>query len=334
MMRYAVFGGGSWGTALAHHLARARCDVMLWAREPEVVEGITSQHRNPLFLEDLDLHPSVGASGDLEEVAKSARVWVWVVPVQHSRDVMRQLTGSVRSDVTLMSASKGVETDTLMRVDELAWEMLNLPGSRFCCLSGATFAKEVILGHPSAAVLACSDLWLAQQLQTELSDRHLRVYASTDLVGVELAGALKNVVAIAAGMVDGLGFGANTRAALMTRGLHEITRLGVRLGADSTTFRGLAGMGDLVLTCTSDQSRNRTVGRRLGAGEKLGAILDSMLEVAEGVRTAPAAARLAAQLGVEMPITDAVVRILAGEVDPMTATIELMQRELKEEARL
>jgi len=333
-MKISVFGAGSWGTALAHHFARRGHDVLAWAREPEVAAGIGTEHRNPLFISDLDLDETLQASTDLEAVAGHASVWIWVIPVQFSRRVMEQLTGALRSDVVLISASKGIETHSLRRMDELVWEVLNLPASRFCALSGPTFAREVILGFPSAAVLACPELSVAVRLQGEFSDTHLRFYAGRDLIGVELAGALKNAIAIAAGMVDGLGLGSNTQAALMTRGLHEITRLGVALGAEASTFRGLAGMGDLVLTCTGTLSRNRSVGKRLGQGEKLEDILGSMREVAEGVRTAPAATRLAAGIGVELPISEAITRILAGKIAPREALIELMRRELKEESEL
>jgi glycerol-3-phosphate dehydrogenase (NAD(P)+) len=233
-----------------------------------------------------------------------------------------------------VSASKGIETESLERMDQVAAEVLAIPAGRFCCLSGPTFAREVVLGHPSAAVIACPDLELAASLQESFADQYLRCYAGTDLIGVELAGALKNVIAIAAGIIDGLGLGFNTQAALMTRGLHEITRLGVALGAEAETFRGLAGMGDLVLTCTGGLSRNRSLGQRLGRGEPLQQILASTREVAEGVRTSPAAARLAAAHGVEMPIIHAVARLLAGETDPRTALRELMTRQLKVEAEL
>ncbi len=333
-MKISVFGCGSWGTALAHHMARHGHDVLAWAREPEVVEGIGTDHRNPLFLDDLELDPGLAASTDLEAVGRHADVWIWVVPVQFSRKVMEQLRGVLRDEVVIVSASKGIETHTLKRMDQLANEVLALPGERFCALSGPTFAREVVLGHPSAAVLACPEIATAVRLQREFSDQHLRCYAGQDLVGVELAGALKNVIAIAAGIVDGLGFGSNTQAALMTRGLHEITRLGVALGAQVDTFRGLAGMGDLVLTCTGTLSRNRQVGKRLGRGESLQEILGSMREVAEGVRTAPAATRLASGLGVELPISDMVARILAGKIEPREALQGLMRRELKEESRL
>jgi glycerol-3-phosphate dehydrogenase (NAD(P)+) len=333
-MRLSVFGGGSWGTALAHQMARRGHEVLLWARELEVVEGINLRHCNPLFLENLELHPGIRATASLEGAGQFAPVWIWVVPVQFSASVMDQLAGVLRGEVVMVSASKGLEVSTLRRMDQVAWEVLNIPTSRFCCLSGPTFAREVIQGDPSLAVLACTDLEQATRLQEEFSDHHLRCYASRDLIGVEISGALKNVVAIAAGIVDGLGFGLNTQAALMTRGLHELTRLGVALGATATTFRGLAGMGDLVLTCTGPLSRNRTLGQRLGRGERLEDILSSMREVAEGVRTAPAAARLARTVGVEMPITDAVTQLLTGESDPRTLLRELMLRTLKEETTL
>jgi len=333
-MKLSVFGGGSWGTAMAHHLARRGHDVLLWAREPEVAEGINSDHRNPLFLSDLDLDPGLRAVDRLEVAARHADWWLWVVPVQFSRAVMDELSAEIRNEVRLVSASKGIETESLRRMDELASEALGLEDGRFCCLSGPTFAREVVRGDPSAAVLACPDLELVTGLQKEFSDEHLRCYAGGDLIGVELAGALKNVIAIAAGIVDGLGLGFNTQAALMTRGLHEITRLGVALGAEAETFRGLAGMGDLVLTCTGGLSRNRTLGQRLGRGESLADILGSSREVVEGVRTTPAAARLAADHGVAMPITDAMNRLLQGEVDPKTALRELMTRQLRVEAEL
>ncbi len=333
-MKLSVFGGGSWGTAMAHQLARRGHEVLLWAREAEVAEGINQEHRNPLFISDLELHPAIQAVSDLAAAATHSDHWLWVVPVQFSRSVMEDLAQNVQNGTVVVSASKGIETESLRRMDEVARESLNLDSDRFCCLSGPTFAREVVRGDPSAAVLACPDLGLAASLQEEFSDHHLRCYAGADLVGVELAGALKNVIAIAAGIVDGLGLGFNTQAALMTRGLHEITRLGVALGAEAETFRGLAGMGDLVLTCTGGLSRNRTLGQRLGRGESLDEILGSMREVVEGVRTSPAAARLAQEHGVEMPITEAMSRLLKGETDAPTALRELMTRELKVEAEL
>ena len=333
-MKITVFGAGSWGCALAHQMARRGHDVLLWALEPEVAAGINADHRNPIFLTDAELHPAIRSTSDLQAAAAHADVWIWVVPVKFSRGVMNQLAPLLRPEVAVVSASKGIETETLRRMDELATDALGVSAGRFCCLSGPTFAIEVVRGDPSAAVLACSDLELATRLQEEFSDYHLRCYAGTDLIGVELAGALKNTVAIAAGIIDGLGLGANTQSALMTRGLHENTRLGVALGAEPDTFRGLAGMGDLVLTCTGGLSRNRQVGQRLGRGETLDEILGSMREVAEGVRTTPAAAKLATRLGVEMPITQSMARILTGQIDPKDALKELMTRQLKVETQL
>jgi glycerol-3-phosphate dehydrogenase (NAD(P)+) len=331
-LKLSVFGGGSWGTAVAHQLARRGHDILLWAREPEVAEGINEEHRNPLFVSDLD--PGIRAVDDLAVAAAHSDIWTWVVPVQFSSSVMEQLKPAMTDRVVVVSASKGIETGSLRRMDQVAQEALGIEPRRFACLSGPTFAREVILGIPSAAVLACPDLDLATRLQEEFSDHHLRCYAGTDLIGVELAGALKNVIAIAAGIIDGLGLGFNTQAALMTRGLHEITRLGVALGADAETFRGLAGMGDLVLTCTGGLSRNRTLGQRLGRGEQLDDIIGSQREVVEGVRTTPAAARLAQEHGVVMPITDAMTNLLNGTTDPRTALRELMTRQLKVEAEL
>jgi glycerol-3-phosphate dehydrogenase (NAD(P)+) len=333
-MKITVFGAGSWGCALAHQMARRGHDVVLWAFEREVAEGINADHRNPIFLTQAELHPDIRCTNGLDEAADHADVWIWVVPVQFSRGVMDRLAPLLRDEVVLVSASKGIETDSLRRMDEVAGEALGIPIGRFCCLSGPTFAIEVVRGDPSAAVLACRSMELAPSLQEEFSDRHMRCYAGGDLVGVELAGALKNVVAIAAGIVDGLGLGANTQAALMTRGLHEITRLGVALGAEADTFRGLAGMGDLVLTSTSALSRNRQVGKRLGQGETLDEILGSMREVAEGVKTTPAAAKLASNLEIEMPITAAMTAILAGEIAPAEALEKLMTRQLKVETQL
>jgi glycerol-3-phosphate dehydrogenase (NAD(P)+) len=334
VVKLSVFGGGSWGTAVAHQLARRGHEVLLWARETEVAKGINSEHRNPLFLNDMPLVDTILASTDLDAVAEWSDVWVWVVPVQFSRGVMQRLEGCMRSDVVMVSSSKGIETSTLETMHQIAHGTLGLPVTRFCCLSGPTFAREVVRGDPSLAVLACPDLETATRLQEEFSDHHLRLYAGRDLVGVEIAGALKNPIAIAAGVLDGLGMGSNTQAALMTRGLHEITRLGVALGAEAETFRGLAGMGDLVLTCTGGLSRNRSVGQRLGRGERLDEILGSMREVVEGVRTAPAATALARSVDVEIPITEAISLLLAGEKDPRQMVRDLMLRDLKQEAVL
>lgn len=332
-MRTAVVGAGSWGTALAAHLARRGHVVRLWALEPGVVDGIGRTHCNPLFLPDLELPGAVQASGDVAAAVAGSDLVVFVVPAQHARSVLRSLRPHLGPGVPVVSASKGIELGTLARMDELVAAELGCGPGRFVALSGPTFAREVAAGLPAAAVLAGHDASLCQGLQVELSGPAFRLYTSTDVVGVELAGALKNVIAIAAGMTAGLGLGANALAALLTRGLHEIARLGVRLGGREETFRGLAGMGDLVLTCTGQLSRNRAVGERLGRGETLEAVLAGR-EVAEGVPTAAAAAALADRESVEMPITTAVAAILAGRLGPRAALEALMSRDLKDEALL
>ena len=316
---------------MAHHLARRGHEVMLWAREPEVAAGINSEHRNPLFLSDLELDKGIEAVDGLGAAAQHADMWLWVVPVQFSRSVMEELAAEVSDDVSVVSASKGIETGSLRRMDEVAGEVLGLDERRFCCLSGPTFAREVVRGDPSAAVLACPDIELAARLQEEFSDHHLRCYAGTDLVGVELAGALKNVIAIAAGILDGLGAGCNAKAALVTRGLAEIARLGMAMGAKRETFAGLAGLGDLVTTCISPASRNRTAGELIGKGWSLEQVLNSTKSVIEGIPTTKAVVRLARKYGVEMPITQAVHSVLFEGKDVMRAIEDLMTRRLKRE---
>ena len=332
-MRVAVVGAGSWGTALAIHLARTGCEVSLWAKEAEIVEGVRSRRRNPLFLSDVVVPESVEVTGDPALAVAGAEAVVLVVPVQFAREVLHTFRHHVPEGVPLVSASKGIEVATLARMDEIVKAELDLPEGAFVALSGPSFAREVALGLPTAAVLAGRDPAVIQELQQTFSDRSFRFYTAADVVGVELAGALKNVIAIAAGMTTGLDLGLNALAALLTRGLHEIARLGVRLGGRQETFRGLAGMGDLVLTCTGALSRNRSGGERLGRGEPLAQITAGR-EVAEGVATAGAAAELARRNGVEMPITFTVETILAGRLTPRAAVPALMTRELKDEAPL
>lgn len=329
-MRVAVVGGGSWGTALAVHCARAGHEVVLWARETEVVEGINRERRNPLFLPEVVLPQGITASHEVREAVQAAEVVFFVVPVQFAREVLRELKGSLWSRAVLVSASKGIEVASLARMDEVMVQELQLDPERFAVLSGPTFAREVAAGLPAAAVLAGHSPSSLKMLQEAFSTASFRLYRSADVVGVELAGALKNVIAIAAGMATGLGLGHNALAALLTRGLHEMARLGVRLGGQPETFRGLAGMGDLVLTCTGALSRNRAVGERLGRGESLEHVLAGR-EVAEGVPTARAAAALARKHQVDMPITFAVEAILDQRLSPREAVTALMTRSLKEE---
>jgi glycerol-3-phosphate dehydrogenase (NAD(P)+) len=332
-MRIAVIGAGSWGSALSIHLARSGSAVTLWAREAEVVEGILRHRRNPLFLSDFEFPDGVTPTNDLGEAVGDVAAALFVVPVQVARPVLRSLRSCLAAGVPLVSASKGIEVATLQRMDEIVLGELGMPGERFVVLSGASFAREVAQGLPTAAVLAGHDLALVRELQHAFSSPAFRFYRSADVVGVELAGALKNVIAIAAGMASGLGLGNNTLAALLTRGLHEIARLGVKLGGEAETFRGLAGMGDLVMTCTGALSRNRTAGERLGRGEPIAEVLAGR-EVAEGVPTSRAASELARRHGVDMPITFAVDAILAGKISAREAVTALMTRELKEESTL
>ena len=330
--RVAVVGAGSWGTSLAAVLAKNGHEVVLWAREPDVVQQITDGHENRRFLPGIRLPDTLRVTGDLAAAFSRAEVAVNVVPSQFAGRVMADAAPHVGEGCQLVSASKGIETATLRRMDEV---LLDALGERhmkgFTVLSGPSFAVEVAHEAPTAVVAASVDPDAAALVQRLFQNRYLRVYTNPDVVGVELGGALKNVIALAAGMSSGLGFGHNTLAALITRGLAEMARLGQAMGAQPTTFAGLAGMGDLVLTCSGELSRNRTVGVRLGRGESLASILEEMSAVAEGVKTAQAAHDLAQREGVEMPITSEVRAILVDGRDPREALWSLMQRGPKPE---
>jgi glycerol-3-phosphate dehydrogenase (NAD(P)+) len=328
--KVAVVGGGAWGTALADLLARNGSPVELWVFEPELAEAIARDRENALYLPGRRLAAELHASSDLASVVSGARVVVSVSPSQLVRPVMGRAGAFLAPGVPVVSASKGIEQDSLLLMHEALGEVLPA-GHPVAVLSGPSFAAEVAAGVPTAVSLACPDPVLGAQLQALFSGPRFRVYTLDDVIGVELAGALKNVVALAAGICDGLGFGHNTRAALITRGLAEISRLGVALGAKPLTFLGLSGLGDLVLTCTGELSRNRTVGFRLGRGEKLSEILGSMRAVAEGVKTCDAAVRLAGRAGVEVPIVSEVWKVLHEEKEPRSAVEELMGRPRKRE---
>ena len=330
--RAAVVGAGAWGTALANVLAKKGIDTVLWAFEPDVAEGITAEHRNRRYLEAVDLDPRLKATGDLAAAVADAEVIVSVSPSHVVRPVMARAAPHIRPGALLVSASKGIENESLKTMDEVLADVLDASVmARATYLSGPSFALEVGLEHPTAVTIAAHSDEAARAAQDLFQTPYFRVYTSHDVRGVELGGSLKNVVAIAAGIVDGLDFGNNTRAALITRGLAEITRLGVAAGADPRTFAGLAGMGDLILTCTGALSRNRQVGMELGRGRKIDDILGGMVNVAEGVRTARSAHDLAAKLGVEMPIVDAVHAILFEGLEPRAALRDLMLREPKHE---
>ena len=321
-----MVGSGSWGTTFASMLA-ARHDTVLWAREPEVAEAVSAQHVNPLFLPDVTLDPSLRASTSLVEVVEDRDLVVMVVPTQHLRGVAEHLGSTVRPDATILSLAKGIEQGTLLRPSQVIADLTTAHDpARVGVMSGPNLAKEIAAGQPAATVIAMPDVELAAQVQAELMSPRFRVYTSTDVVGCEIGGAVKNVIAIAAGIADGLGYGWNTRAALITRGLAELARLGVALGGDPLTFLGLAGNGDLIATCSSPQSRNRRVGFELGQGRALAEILADMTMVAEGVTSAAAVLMLADRAGVELPIASEVQAVLSGERSAREVVQTLMER--------
>jgi glycerol-3-phosphate dehydrogenase (NAD(P)+) len=330
-VRAAVVGAGSWGTALAALLAKRGNEVVLWSYEQDVVRSIASSRTNP-YLPDVALPDALRATHDLAEAVRGAALVVSVSPSQFVGRVMGEAAEHIAAGAIVVSASKGLEIDTLRRMDQVLGD--KLPPAlmeRFCVLSGPSFAVEVAREAPTAVVVASESGEAALVAQSVFQTGYFRVYTNTDVVGVELAGALKNVIALAAGVTAGLGYGHNTQAALITRGLAEITRLGVAMGAQKATFSGLAGMGDLVLTCTGSLSRNRTVGYRLGRGETLEGILSDMKAVAEGVKTARAVHALAARHGVEMPISEQVHAIVYEGREPAEALRALMTRDPKPE---
>jgi glycerol-3-phosphate dehydrogenase (NAD(P)+) len=330
-MKIAVLGGGAWGTAVADMLARAGNGhaVVLWAREPEVVESVNQHHLNPVFLPDAPLAPSLRAEGDIRTAVRDAELVVSAAPSFAVRTVMSEAAPELRGRPLVVSISKGLGEDH-KTMSEVLREILDsdIP---VCALSGPSFAREVHQRQPTAVVAAAADEAVARQAQRVFSCAHFRVYSHTDVLGVELGGALKNVIALAAGIVEGLGLGHNPRAALITRGLAEIARLGVRLGADPQTFAGLAGMGDLVLTATGGLSRNRSLGVEIGRGTPPDRALAGKKSVAEGVHTARAALALGERAGVELPITAQVSDILFHGQSPRQAIATLMERDLKAE---
>ncbi len=330
--RIAVIGGGSWGTALADRLVANGNDTLLWAYEPELVAEINTEHTNSLYLPGINLHPALVCTGDLEEAVQERSIVLLVTPVQVMRGVLKQLAPHIATDAIIANASKGIELDTLQTVSQICGELLGDGAlARYVALSGPTFAREVAQELPSLIVAASLNASVAGRIQKALSSLCLRVYTNSDVVGVELGGAVKNVIAIAAGICDGLGFGHNARAALITRGLSEMNRLGQAMGAKTATFAGLAGMGDLVLTCTGDLSRNRTVGFKLGQGMNLTDILAEMSMVAEGVKSAASVYQLSRKLGAEMPIVEKTYQILHENKPARLAVMELMARNLKAE---
>jgi len=332
MERLAVIGAGSWGTTIAHLLAEKGCAIDLWVYEPELADIIREKRENTYFLKGFKLSENIFPSSSIEKVVSAKNILVMVVPSQLYRSVAEKMVPFLKTDAVLVSATKGIENDTLLTMTGVWQEIVTGPKKlEVATLGGPSFAREVMQKIPTAVTVASSYPSLARKIQKIFSTSYFRVYTSTDKIGVELGGALKNVIALAAGITDGLGFGYNTRAALITRGLAETIRLGVKIGAQPLTFAGLSGIGDLILTCTGDLSRNRTVGLKLGQGQNLGEILKSMKMVAEGVATTKSVYNLAKKMEVEMPICSSVYSILFEKKKPIEALHELMDRELKAE---
>jgi len=327
--RVAVIGAGSWGTAVAA-IAATNTPTVLWARREALATQIAKEHENGDYLAGLSLPENLESTSDVLAATEGADVVVMGVPSHGFRDVLTELRPALGPNVPIVSLAKGVEQETLLRMTEVIQDVA--PDHPAGVLTGPNLAKEVLQGSPAAAVVAFTDEVVAENLQTLFSTRTFRVYRNDDVIGCEVAGALKNVMALAAGMADGMGFGDNTKAALMTRGLAELTRLGIALGGEPITFMGLAGMGDLVATCSSRQSRNRHVGEELGKGRKLDDIIAEMHMVAEGVKTARSVVKLAARVNVEMPIAEQVVAVLDGNASAEEVIVNLMSRSAKAES--
>ncbi|GAA1334901.1 NAD(P)H-dependent glycerol-3-phosphate dehydrogenase [Catellatospora bangladeshensis] len=332
MERVAVMGAGSWGTAFAKVLADSGTDVVLWARRAEVADGITRSRVNPDYLPDVVLPPNLAATHDAEEALRGADAVVLGVPSQTLRENLARWRPALPAGATLVSLAKGVELGTLKRMSEVVREVAGVPEEQVAVVSGPNLAKEIAAGQPTATVIACTDHDRAVDFQQACSNSYFRPYTNVDVVGCELGGACKNVIALACGMAAGLGFGDNTMASIITRGLAETARLGAALGADPLTFAGLAGLGDLVATCASPLSRNRSFGERLGRGGTVaGAQEAAHGQVAEGVKSCSSIRELAARLGVDMPITDGVHRVCHEGLDPRALTTALLERERKAE---
>lgn len=327
----AVLGAGSFGTCLALLCARNH-DVTIWAHDPGLAESINRDRKNPRYLSDLEIPSTARATSDLSEALRDRELVICAIPSQFVRDVMTRANRELGDTSILISTVKGIENGTCMLMDEVFRDVLDpVHHPRLTFLSGPSFAREVADGQPTAVTVACRDETYAVSVQESLSTPEFRCYTGSDVVGVELGGALKNVIAIAVGVCDGLGFGLNARAAVMTRGLREITRLGIAMGADTATFLGLAGTGDLWLTCTGDLSRNRRVGLALARGESLSDIVSGMNEVAEGVRTTESACELGRRHGVELPIAAMVDELIRGKITPEEGARRLMSRQLRSE---
>jgi glycerol-3-phosphate dehydrogenase (NAD(P)+) len=329
--RCAVYGTGSWGTAFAMVLADAGCQVSLWGRRRELVDAINRTRTNPEYVPGLELPAAVTATADPAEAAADAEFVILAVPSQSLRANLADWAPLLRPDAVLVSLMKGVELGTAKRMSEVIEDITKAGPDRVAVLSGPNLAPEIAARQPAASVVACRDESVARRIQAACHTAYFRPYTNTDVVGVELGGAVKNVIALAVGIAGGMGLGDNTKASLITRGLAETTRLGLSMGADPYTFAGLAGMGDLVATCSSPLSRNNTFGHNLGCGMSLAETIAATSQTAEGVKSCESVAELARRQGVDMPITETVVDIVHNGKPPLVAVKELMSRSAKPE---
>jgi glycerol-3-phosphate dehydrogenase (NAD(P)+) len=331
MTRVAVLGAGSWGTAFSMVLADAGNDVVLWGRRRDLVETVATKHQNPDYLPGIDLPDGIEATAVAAEALQDAAIVVFAVPSQRLRENLVGWAGDIPADSVVVSLMKGVELATAKRMSEVIREVTGLPAERVAVVSGPNLAGEIARRQPAASVVACADEDVAARIQAACHTPYFRPYTNTDVVGVELGGAVKNVIALAVGMAHGMGLGDNAKASLITRGLAETARLGAALGADSYTFSGLAGLGDLVATCLSPLSRNRTFGEKLGMGLPLDEIVASTRQVAEGVKSCVSILDLAQRNGVDMPIVEHVVGVVQDGVAPADTLRSLMSRAAKPE---
>ena len=332
-MKISIIGAGSWGTALSVVLQSNGHDVLIWAREPEIVNAINDNHRNPTYLPDLQIPEAIRATEDFNEASTGRDLIVFATPSHTMREVAARIKPFLGGDEIIVTVSKGIEKETFMTMTQVLAQVLQdvIIEDHIGTLSGPSHAEEVARQKPTVVVAAANSKSTARIIQETFMTPMFRVYLNNDVIGVEVAGAVKNIMAIAAGIVDGASLGDNAKAALLTRGLLEIKRLGTRLGASQDTFSGLAGVGDLIVTCTSEHSRNRYVGFHIGKGEKLSDIRKRMSMIAEGVKTTRSVYAWSQHLGIEMPITEMVYKVLFEEKDSQEAMYELMTRESKEE---
>jgi glycerol-3-phosphate dehydrogenase (NAD(P)+) len=334
-MKVTVIGGGAWGTALSQLCVENKHRTRLWVYEPEVAAEIRQKRENTMYLPGIPLSPGIEPTNDMAEALAEAELVISVVPSHLVRKVMNQAAPHIPKGAIMATATKGIEDETLLTMTGVLEEVVPSELTRrMVALSGPSFAREVALGVPTAVAAASRDIRVAEEVQYALSSDNFRIYSQTDVIGVELAGAVKNPMAIAVGVADGMGLGLNTRAAIITRGLAEMARLGVRMGANPMTFAGLAGLGDLVLTCTGDLSRNRQVGLKIGQGQTLTQILAEQKSVAEGVKNAVTVYKLAQKMEISMPIIEQIYLLLYAEKSPKMAVHDLMTRRLKSEIGL